>query len=48
MTKVQLYTTKILGFSNYAHWLNNMYVLTRNQSTKWHGSVLINQFDYDD
>jgi hypothetical protein len=35
------HTIKILGFSNYAHWLkgcfllNNMYVLT-------------NQFDYDD
>jgi hypothetical protein len=46
--------TTILGFSKYAHWLNyffwpnNMYVLTRGQSTKWHGYVLINQFDYDD
>jgi len=48
MTKDQLYITKIPRFSNYAHWLNNMYVLTRNQSTKWHGYDLINQFDYDD
>jgi hypothetical protein len=50
----QRYTTKILGFSNYAHWLkccfwfNNIYALTEGQSNKWHGYVLINQFDYDD
>jgi hypothetical protein len=48
MSKDQLYTTKISSFSNYAHWLNNMYVLTGNQNVKWHGYVLINQFDYDD
>jgi hypothetical protein len=47
-------TTKILGFSNYAHWLkgcfwlNNKYVFTGGQSTKWHGYVLTNQFHYDD
>ncbi len=45
---------RILGFSNYAHWLNgcfwlnNMYVLIGGQNTKWYGYVLINQFDYDD
>jgi hypothetical protein len=50
----QRYTIKILGFSNYAHWLkgcfwlNNIYALIWGQSTKWHGYVLINQFDYDD
>jgi hypothetical protein len=29
-------------------WLNNMYVLTKGQSNKWRGYVLINKFDYDD
>jgi hypothetical protein len=49
-----LCTTRIPGFSNYAHWLkgcflfNNMYVLTKGQNNKWHGYVLTNQFDYDD
>jgi hypothetical protein len=51
---LDLITTKILGFSNYAHWLkgyfllNNMYVLTKGQNIEWHGYVLTNQFDYDD
>jgi hypothetical protein len=46
--------TRIPSFSNYALWLkdcfllNKLYVLTKGQSTKWHGSVLTNQFDYDD